>query len=140
MQFFIGMGVNLWVVLPSTHPGAHAARYFQGLWQGIPWALVHTNVLLQGHIVVSLILWLGAVGLMASAWGTRDRGLEIAAVAGWVGITGAGFNGGSFLNYGHEVSSLLMAAGFALAVGSYVWAWGHTLGAVAVANGEDRHA
>jgi hypothetical protein len=31
-------------------------------------------------------------------------------------VVGAGFNGGSFLNYGQNFSSMLMAVGFALAM------------------------
>ena len=33
---------------------------------------------------------------------------------------GAGFNGGSFLNYHEDFSSMLMAVGFALAMSAYV--------------------
>ncbi|HEV7169058.1 MAG TPA: hypothetical protein VGN49_13955 [Micrococcaceae bacterium] len=34
-------------------------------------------------------------------------------------ILGAGFNGGSFLNYGEDFSSMIMASLFAVATGSY---------------------
>ena len=35
-------------------------------------------------------------------------------------IVGAGFNGASFLNYGHDVSSLIMAVLWALALACYL--------------------
>ena len=35
-------------------------------------------------------------------------------------IVGAGFNGASFLNYGHDVSSLIMAMLWALALACYL--------------------
>jgi hypothetical protein len=34
-------------------------------------------------------------------------------------VLGAGFNGGSFLNYHEDFSSMLMATGFAIAVAAY---------------------
>jgi hypothetical protein len=40
-------------------------------------------------------------------------------VLGFIGILAAGFNGASFLNYGQDFSSLLMAVGFLLAAISY---------------------
>ena len=40
---------------------------------------------------------------------------------GWVGTVGAGFNGGSFLNYHEDFSSMLMATGFAVATIAYVF-------------------
>src|SRR6266849_6282192 len=51
-------------------------------------------------------------------WAIR-RGIVVSAVFGFIGVLGAGFNGGSFLNYHQDFSSMLMAAGFAIAVVSY---------------------
>ena len=49
----------------------------------------------------------------------RRRAWVIASILGAIGVIGAGFNGGSFLNYGLDFSSMLMALGFAAAIGSY---------------------
>jgi hypothetical protein len=49
----------------------------------------------------------------------RRRGLIISTVFGFIGVTGAGFNGGSYLNYHEDLSSMLMSTGFAIAVASY---------------------
>jgi hypothetical protein len=43
----------------------------------------------------------------------------LTTVLGWIGVFAAGFNGASFLNYGHDFSSLLMTIGFLLALISY---------------------
>ncbi len=37
-QFLIGMLVNLFVVLPTAHPGAQAPEYFSGVVEGVWWA------------------------------------------------------------------------------------------------------
>lgn len=126
-QFLLGMMVNLWVTIPSVHPGAYAANYFVGLLQGIPWALGHSNLFLQLHISIGLALWLMAMMLVIGAVRLHDGASIGVTITGWMGISGAGFNGGSFLNYGHSVSSLLMAVGFALAAACYVWGWGRSL-------------
>lgn len=122
----LGMVTNLWVVIPVTHPGAHSRNYFVGLLQGIPWALVHGNLFLQLHIAVGLVLWVFSTLLVIAAIrGHRDGMLRTITIMGWVGVTGAGFNGGSFLNYGHNISSFLMSVGFLLAATSYVWGLAH---------------
>lgn len=126
-QLLIGMATNLWVVIPVTHPGARAANYFFGLLQGIPWALVHGNLLLQLHIAVGLVLWVFTTLLVIAAIRGHEGTFMTATIIGWVSITGAGFNGGSFLNYGHNVSSLLMTAGFVLAATCYVWGLLHSV-------------
>lgn len=124
LQFLLGMSVNLWVTIPQHHPGAAARHYFAGLAAALPWALTHGAALLVAHVVASGVIWLVASGLIVAAGRLSDRTLATLAVVGWTGVTGAAFNGGSFLNYGHNLSSFLMAVGFAVAVGGYVWAWG----------------
>jgi hypothetical protein len=43
----------------------------------------------------------------------------VSAILGLIGVLGAGFNGGSFLNYHQDFSSMIMATGFAVAVVAY---------------------
>jgi hypothetical protein len=50
----------------------------------------------------------------------RGGGRIALSALGFVGVLAAGFNGGSFLNYHQDFSSLLMAVGFALAMAAYV--------------------
>jgi hypothetical protein len=118
-QFLIGMLVNF-DTLPSTHPGADASEYFSDVVQGDAWALVAQNILeLRVHVAIGVLLGLVALALTWLSVAVRSRAWIIASVLGFVGILGAGFNGASFLNYGHNVSSFLMALGFVLAVCAY---------------------
>lgn len=126
-QLLLGMVTNLWVTIPRTHPGTHAVNYFVGLLQGISWALVHGNLFLQLHLAVGLVLWVFSTLLVIAALRGLEGTFMAAATIGWVGITGAGFNGGSFLNYGLTVSSLLMTVGFVLAATGYVWGLAHSV-------------
>ena len=50
----------------------------------------------------------------------RSESHTAAIRAGLTGIILAGFNGASFLKYQLNISSMLMSAGFALSMGSYV--------------------
>lgn len=114
------MVVNLWVTLPASHPGANAANYFVGVVQGGVWALGTSDAALQLHILVGLLLFLGAILLLAAAIQRRQALWVWVASLGLVGIMAAGFNGASFLNYGHDFSSMLMSGGFVLALCAYM--------------------
>jgi hypothetical protein len=119
IQFLVGMLVNLFVVLPAQHPGAQAPEYFSGVVQGDWWALGHGGWELQIHVLVGLLLLLASLALLGAAIYLRRRSWIIVTVLGWLGVFLAGFNGASFLNYGHDFSSLLMTIGFLLSVIPY---------------------
>jgi hypothetical protein len=118
-QFLIGMLVNFFIVIPDQHPGANAPEYFGGVISGVGWALGYNAWELQLHVVVGILLGLASVGLLIFAIALRARAWIIAATLGFIGVVGAGFNGASFMNYGHDFSSLLMSIGFLLALISY---------------------
>ncbi|MEA2635015.1 MAG: hypothetical protein QOH92_1782 [Chloroflexota bacterium] len=61
-----------------------------------------------------------ALGALIQATRLRGSGRITLAALGFVGVLGAGFNGGSFLNYHQDFSSMLMAVGSALAMSVYV--------------------
>jgi hypothetical protein len=113
------MAVNLFVKIPDQHPGANPPEYFSGVEQSVTWAILHGNLLLAIHSGVGLLLVIAAVGTLVQAIGNRDRGIVVSSVIGFIGVLEAGFNGGSFLNYHQDISSMLMAAGFAIAIVSY---------------------
>ncbi len=119
IQFLAGMLVNLFVVLPMQHPGANAPEYFSGVARGVWWALGNSGWELQLHVVIGLLLALASIALIVFAIALRRRAWIIASILGWVGVFAAGFNGASFMNYGHDFSSLLMSIGFLLAMVSY---------------------
>jgi hypothetical protein len=119
IQFLLGMAVNLFVTIPTNHPGANPPEYFSGVVQSVAWAILHGHVLLIIHASLGLLLVLNALGLLIAAIRTRSRDLITITSFGLFGILGAGFNGGSFLNYHQDFSSMLMASLFAIAVVSY---------------------
>ena len=119
-QFLIGMLVNLFVVVPASHPGTNAPEYFSGVVTGVLWILGHGTLWLWLHAIVGLALLLAALILLGLAIAARSRGWIISSVFGLLGIVLAGFNGASFLNYGHDFSSLFMSMGFLMAAMAYM--------------------
>ncbi len=119
VQFLVGMLVNLFVQVPSVHPGANAPEYFSGAVQGVVWALLHGPLWLLVHAIVGLLLFLASLILIGFAIAARLRAWIIVSVVGLLGIVAAGFNGASFMNYGHNFSSLLMSIGFLLSAVPY---------------------
>ena len=119
-QFLVGMLVNLFVVVPAQHPGAHPSEYFSGVVTGVLWVLGDGTLWLRVHAIIGLALFLAAIILLVLAIVSRRRAWIIASIFGLLGIVGAGFNGASFLNYGEDFSSLLMAIGFLVAVIPYM--------------------
>jgi hypothetical protein len=119
-QFLLGTAVNLFVKIPTDHPGANPPEYFGGVVTSVRWAILHGGLWLTLHAAFGLVLVLAAVGTVVQAI-RLGSGAQIALAAlGFVGVLGAGFNGGSFLNYHQDFSSMLMAVGFALAMSAYV--------------------
>jgi hypothetical protein len=118
-QFLDGMIVNLYVQIPSVHPGAGTSNYFLGVVQGVVWALGHGNWALVVHVALGLLLALASFLLIVLAVVSRKRAWILLSLTGWIGVLAAGFNGASFLNYGNNFSSLLMSVGFLLATISY---------------------
>jgi hypothetical protein len=122
VQFGLGMTVNLFVTVTRDHPGANPPEYFSGAAQSVVWAVTQGPFFVAAHVVWGTLLFVGGVVLVVSAWRTRRRGLRAATILGALMILGAGFNGASFLNYGEDFSSMLMATLFALAVVFYATA------------------
>lgn len=115
-QFLLGMALNLFVTLPRSHPGANPSEYFSGSFQSVVWALGSGIWLLLAHVIVALLILANAIGLLSQAVRERRRSAIILAAAGVLGVVFAGFNGASFLDFNYDFSSMLMSAGFALAL------------------------
>src|SRR5229473_2122108 len=118
-QFLLGMAVNLFVKVPTDHPGSNPPEYFSGVAQSVTWAILHGNILLAIHAGFGAVLVLAAIGTLIQAIANRRRGIVISAVVGFIGVLGAGFNGGSYLKYHEDFSSMIMATGFAIAMVAY---------------------
>lgn len=116
------MVVNLFVRVPEVHPGAKPAEYLSGVVQSLGWAATDGGGLwLTLHAGLGLLLVIGALAALLQSIGSHDRVAVTTTVVGFVCTLGAGFNGGSFLNYGEDFSSMIMASLFAIAVGSYAF-------------------
>ena len=120
-QFLLGMAVNLFVTIPTNHPGAHPSEYFSGVFQSVNWAVTSSSspLWLLLHASLGLGLVILTLALLLSAIIARKGGWIAVASIGFIGVLGAGFNGGSFLNYNQNFSSMLMAVGFILAMVTY---------------------
>jgi len=120
IQFLAGMLVNLFVTIPTSHPGASPAEYFGGSVQSVIWALGQRGLPgLVVHTGWGLVLVVGGLALAVRARKARRRGVTVAAVLGFLFMLGAGFNGASFLDFHEDASSMIMATLFALAVLCY---------------------
>ena len=121
VQFMLGMATNLFVQIPTNHPGANPPEYFSGVAQSVTWAIVHgPSIWLVLHAVLGLLIVLSAAGLLFRTIQTRSRLAITTSVIGALAVLAAGFNGGSYLNYHEDFSSMLMATFFAIAVAAYV--------------------
>lgn len=121
VQFLLGMATNLFVQIPTNHPGANPSEYFSGVAQSVTWAILHgPSIWLVVHAVLGLLIVLSSFGLLLRTIPTRNRLAITTSVVGALAVLAAGFNGGSFLNYHEDFSSMLMATFFAIAVIAYM--------------------
>ncbi|MGH7642006.1 MAG: hypothetical protein ACRENX_03170 [Candidatus Dormibacteria bacterium] len=120
IQYLLGMGLNLFVAIPHRHPGAEGVSFFASVYRSDLWGLTQGG-LLAVHIALGLLLGLASIRLLVAAFTGRGRGFRAASLVGVLAVLGAGFNGASFLIYHQDLSSMLMAALFALAVLCFGW-------------------
>lgn len=121
LQLLLGMWTNLFVGVPASHPGANAGEYFGGVVRGVFWAVTQSGLpMLVAHAALGLLLVLVSLYTIVVAFRGGERIWKIVMPIGAFGILGAGFNGASFINYGHDVSSLLMTLGFLVALLAYI--------------------
>ena len=119
VQYLLGMVVNLYVVLPGRHPGARAGDYFTGAVSGLGWVISDGPGWAAAHAAFGMALAAAALASLALARRQNGRTVLVLSVLGALAIVGAGFNGASFLDYGHAFSSVLMAGLWALALACY---------------------
>ena len=118
-QYLLGMVVNFYVDLPDHHPGAGASDYFSGAAAGLAWLISTGPAWAAAHAALGMALAAFALAAIILAW-RSGTAVRAASVVGALAVIGAGFNGTSFLNYGHDFSSLIMAALWALALACYL--------------------
>ena len=120
VQYLLGMVVNLYVALPGRHPGAGASDYFSGSASSLAWVISDGPAWAAAHAAFGMALALAALAAVILTWRQGSRLATVTSVLGALAIVGAGFNGASFLDYGHDFSSLIMAGLWALALACYL--------------------
>src|SRR5258708_26663856 len=97
-QFLLGMAVNLFVTIPTNHPGANPPEYFSGVVQSVQWAVTSSSspLWLLLHASLGLVLVILTIALLISAIVARKGGWIAVASLGFIFVLGAGFNGGRF--------------------------------------------
>ncbi|HMD92948.1 MAG TPA: hypothetical protein VKG80_09905 [Trebonia sp.] len=120
IQYLLGMVVNVYVILPGKHPGAGAADYFSGAATGLAWLITDGPGWAAAHAALGMALAAAALAAVVLAWRTGSTAGRTISVTGALAIIGAGFNGASFVNYGHAFSSMIMAGLWALALACYL--------------------
>src|SRR5260370_34181589 len=73
IQFLLGMALNLFVTIPTNHPGANPPEYFGGVVQSVTWAILHGHVLLLIHASLGLLLVSDALVRLLAAIRRRAR-------------------------------------------------------------------
>jgi hypothetical protein len=120
IQYLLGMAVNLYVSLPGHHPGAGAGDYFTGAASGLAWVIPNGPAWAAVHAALGLALVVAAFAAVVVTRRSGSRTVAVTSTLGALAIVGAGFNGLSFLDYGHAFSSMIMAGLWALAVACYL--------------------
>jgi hypothetical protein len=68
-QLLLGIAVNLFVKIPTDHPGANPPEYFGGVVTSVSWAILHGGLWLTLHAAWGLVLVLAAVGTLVQPIG-----------------------------------------------------------------------
>jgi hypothetical protein len=119
IQAAIGMVVNLYATIPRHHPGSNPGNYLSGSADSVGWAISQGPIALAIHASVGLALILMTLGLVFRSFAVPRRSVRGLAILGTLLVIGAAFNGASFLDYGKDVSSLIMAMLAFCAAGCY---------------------
>ncbi|HVC22773.1 MAG TPA: hypothetical protein VNH82_05030 [Candidatus Dormibacteraeota bacterium] len=120
LQYVVGMVLNLFVSIPRHHPGTSGPNYFGRALQSDLWGLSQGG-LLAIHVAVGVLLLVGSWRLAVAAFQAPRSGLRAVSILALLAVVAAGFNGASFLSYGQNLSSMIMAASFAIAMFCFSW-------------------
>lgn len=129
LQFLGGMTLNLFVTIPTHHPGAASSNYFIGAVRGLAWTLAgHGGWPLAIHVYLAVTLVIGSAFLALASIRAHVKPLVITSIVAALFTISALFNGISFINYDHDISSMIMASCWLVAVGSLVYGLATSLG------------
>lgn len=96
----IAMAVTALRVIAQQQPGSVSR---------VAWAISHGTIALAVHAALGLALAVMTIAVAVRAVMLRTGWVAVTSVLGAMLVVGAGFNGASFLDFGQNFSSLLMA-------------------------------
>jgi hypothetical protein len=88
----------------------------------VAWATAHGAATLAVHTTLGLALVVFVVGTAVHALRSGRRAAGGWSLLGGLFVIGAGFNGASFLDYAHNINSLIMTLLALAAIGCYATA------------------
>ena len=119
LQFLAGMLLNLFVTIPSKHPGSSGSNYFSRSSHSLIWALSGSGGWeLAVHVYLGLLLVIGSLSLFIRAVALHNKRWSIAGGVAALFTLGAFFNGLSFIDFNKDFSSMIMATCWLVAVGA----------------------
>jgi hypothetical protein len=119
IQFVLGMILNLFVTLPTNHPGT-SGTFLARSWHNIVWSLSNGGgIALLLHVLVAIGLLVGSLLLVARSYRAHSAPWELASSIGFIGVVVALTNGLAFVGYNQDASSFVMAMGFMTAATAY---------------------
>jgi hypothetical protein len=122
LQFLAGMLLNLFVTIPTQHPGDAGSNYFIRSAHSLLWALSGSGGWeLTFHAYLALLLLAGSTALFVRALILHNKEWAISGGLAALITSGALFNGLSFVDFNHNHSSMIMAACWLGAVGVLVF-------------------
>jgi uncharacterized membrane protein YhaH (DUF805 family) len=121
LQFLAGMSLNLFVTIPSTHPGSTGSNYFSRSLHSLDWILSDKGGWgLAFHVYLGLLLVLGSISLCIKALHQHDKNWALAGGIAALLTIGAFFNGLSFVDFNKNISSMIMAICWLGTVGALI--------------------
>lgn len=124
VQFLAGMTLNLFVTLPKAHPGTQGSDYFLRSSHSLTWALSGVGGLaLAIHVYIAVALLAGSAALLVRSIKAHKQSWVWSGGVATFFTLGALFNGLSFVDYNQDVSSMIMASCWLIAVSALVVGW-----------------
>ena len=107
IQYVLGMTVNLFSNFPKT------------ISAGKLWEYAWSQFYIAGHIVIGILLLIGAIVFVIRSVIAKDVKWIIFSVVGLLAIIIAGSSGAIFITAQTDIYSYVMSLGFIVAVASY---------------------
>lgn len=120
LQFILGMILNMFVNIPSKHPG-QTGNYFVRSGHSLSWAItLGGGVTLFLHVIIAIGLLLGSTAFIIRATIAHSKLWLWVSSIGFIGIITAFSHGLAFLDFNKDVDSFIMAMGYIVATVAYV--------------------